>query len=417
MNDENNESGPTTRLGELASSLISAAGAAADLDRSRTASRPTPLTLAPAALLPRAYDKHPPLSLGSSAYYYSENAAHAIGAAASRLEWLTRAAGGPTLAAKHSRESLVLTGGLTSANTALCWSNPLRSSDEYQARLMAMASRRRRQNQNQSPTTTTRVFLSSPATVASKRDDDHSPMAMGARRIELQMERLSTKYELVRTVNARINACFGPMLLIQFSFLFIMSCIDLVFFSLCFSPNTKTKYIIISGMILLWCPYMLIYKFASDMGSSSSELLVSIRRLARLYLLEDQAHLASMRSSRNALAQAKEQHLWSAFRLESTNRFLYNNQLLVSRTTKQRPRRPPPPPTMDRYEPATETTSGAANCGGTKIGAGIVDKLDHIFKPTHLSIMGIMTVDKFFLLNFAKIVITSSVMMIQFISS
>lgn len=216
--------------------------------------------------------------------------------------------------------------------------------------------------------------------------------------IEWQLERLASKYELVRTVNGRIDSCFGPMLLIQFSFLFLMSCIDVVYFSICFNPNTKTKYIIISGMILLWWPYLLLYKFASDIGTSSKELLISVRRLARLSLI-----LSHSGHSDQQPAPAGGQP-----------------RPALSSMSHLAPRRPTDKPSgLFEQQPKRLTMFGSRSHLVTTAGrtrARIINKLDHVFKPTTLSILDILTVDKFFLLNFAKIVITASVMIIQFIS-
>lgn len=206
--------------------------------------------------------------------------------------------------------------------------------------------------------------------------------------IERQLEDLASKYELVRTVNAHIDACFGPMLLIQFSLLFLMSCIDVVYFSICFNPNTKTKYIIVSGMVLLWWPYLLLYKFASDIGQSSNALLVSVRRLARLaYLLSiDHIDRTQAQLHRESGHHDISGRLWTL-----SGRFGPNYPL--------------------------DNGGAAATNDRAQTRASILNKLDHAFKPTFLTIAGVMTVDKFFLLNFAKIVVTASVMMIQFISN
>lgn len=203
--------------------------------------------------------------------------------------------------------------------------------------------------------------------------------------IERHLERLASRYELVRQVSARIDACFGPMLFIQYSFLFFMSCIDVVYFSISFNPNTKTKCIIVSGMILLWWPYLLLYKFSSDIGSRSKELLTSVRRLARLSLLEQ--HSLDKPSS-----------TWLRPRCR-----LADDRSLGATSTLRRSPQPPPSQANLSWQPETRPT--------------ILNKLDHVFKPTYLTLLGIMKVNKFFLLNFAKIVITASVMMIQFISN
>ena len=214
-----------------------------------------------------------------------------------------------------------------------------------------------------------------------------------AANIEQQLERLASKYELIRTVNARIDSCFGPMLLIQFSSLFLMSCIDVVYFSISFNPNTKTKYIIISGMILLWWPYLLLYKFASDIGSSSKELLVSVRRLARLALVNHHLGGREPRSERSSPWPPKYSALCQK-RAFAPQLFAIFGQNKLSGA-------------QGRYWP---------NSPNARSKTIMINKLEHVFKPTNLSIMGIMTVDKFFLLNFAKIVITASVMIIQFVS-
>lgn len=326
--------------------------------------------------------------------------------------------------------------------------------------------------------------------------------------IEWQLEKLASKYELIRTVNSRIDSCFGPMLLIQYSFLFLMSCIDVVYFSICFNPNTKTKYIIISGMILLWWPYLLLYKFASDIGSSSKELLISVRRLARLSLVEHHQSSMLLLSQQNQQQHGQPQHnkcqvneapgsevtcsplarimtkyrhtsyltlpyveINSKTRANNSHLSSLNPSLVGDYNLKRRKLRfqsagdkqslniNPNETTCRLSNLSNNNTSlyyssnrsnnlknltsnnELNNCNfystlpfqtlssssssspafqpSTLIGktkARIINKLDHVFKPTNLSIIGIMTIDKFFLLNFAKIVITASVMVIQFIS-
>lgn len=213
-----------------------------------------------------------------------------------------------------------------------------------------------------------------------------------AKQIERHLERLASKYELVRTVNAQIDACFGPMMLIQYSFLFLMSCVDVVYFSISFNPNTKTKIIILTGMILLWWPYLLLYKFASDISCRSKDLLISVRRLARLSLVEH--HRADEPTERET----------------ATLRFPWRSRCrLTSMRTKTR--------APFGYSSWTHPGKQAPAPGYVehKSRSTIINKLDHVFKPTYLTLLGIMKVNKFFLLNFAKIVITASVMMIQFI--
>lgn len=250
-----------------------------------------------------------------------------------------------------------------------------------------------------------RRFFQGPASSSSQS----KPSTNRADYIEWQLERLASKYELIRTVNIRIDDCFGPMLFIQFSFLFLMSCIDLVYFSICFSPNTKTKYIIISGMILLWWPYILLYKFASDIASTSREMLSSIRRLARLSVVE--AH--SPGGTRNPLRKAANEdfsYLPTGHRHHPYMSHLDRMRVLFSPVETFRL---PPVGQETQYSAMTRKS----NSRYAKNRAKIINKLDHVFQPIHLSLLGIMTIDKFFLLNFAKIVITASVMVIQFITN
>lgn len=237
----------------------------------------------------------------------------------------------------------------------------------------------------------------------------------GPNEIELQLERLARKYELVRTVNGRVDGCFGRMLLSQYSFLFLMSCIDVVYFSVSFSPNTKTKYIIISGMILLWLPYLLIYKYASDIGVASSELLATVRRLARLALVVQhswQPQVVSNAKSSSYVASNVDFDLspndlqcpeWPEL---ATNNKLFWPNFLSTFSFRFNGHR-----LIDKSANTTKHDNQQM-----KSRARIFNKLDHVFKQTNLSIVGILTVDKFFLLNFAKIVVTASVMTIQFIS-
>lgn len=126
----------------------------------------------------------------------------------------------------------------------------------------------------------------SPTITATGESDHENRTIITSELVEDNLGILARDYELVRSSNQKIDSCFGHMLLIQFSFLFLMSCIDVVYFSIEFNPNThKTKYIIVSGMILLWWPYFLLYKLASDIETASKELMITVRRLARLSLI------------------------------------------------------------------------------------------------------------------------------------
>lgn len=222
--------------------------------------------------------------------------------------------------------------------------------------------------------------------------------------IERHLEQLASRYELVRQVNTRIDSCFGPMLLIQYSFLFFMSCIDVVYFSISFNPNTKTKCIIVSGMILLWWPYLLLYKFSSDIGCRSKDLLTTVRRLARLSLLE--RHSQAQEQETMSLAWLRPQCRLASKHLFHTNNFgKYKQSIRLVERSPWRPNR------------TTTSAILAGQCCLFETRPTIINKLDHVFKPTYLTLLGIMKVNKFFLLNFARIVITASVMMIQFISN
>lgn len=152
---------------------------------------------------------------------------------------------------------------------------------------------------------------------------------------ERQVNSLANNYALISHVNYQMDKCFGPMMLIQFSALFLMSCIDVVYFSLSYGKKTKTQsYIIISGMILLWWPHLLLYRYSSCVATQSGKMLKSVKRMFR------------------QVAQF------------STNHFL----------------------TL---------------------------KSNNLFRKISLSIGGVMQIDKFFLINFARIIITFSVMIIQ----
>ena len=288
--------------------------------------------------------------------------------------------------------------------------------------------------------------------------------------LEGQLQQLARKYELIRTVNQRVESCFGQMLLGQYSFLFLMSCIDVVYFSLSFNPNTKTKYIIVSGMILLWWPYLLLYKFASDIATASKELLVSVRRLARLSLvlqLQERRQTiaaatgtcpvnpaeAQLSTSAPSLPAATlwapevggQGGVWSAGSLpgEQSGRLVGKSRLwegslgakwrlrreqqrhlLAAASILRADQRQQQPFEQQSYEQQPfqqqayqqQAYQQQQQSQEQPLGPRIFNKLDHVFQPCHLSIVGIMVVDKFFLLNFAKIVITASVMTIQFIT-
>lgn len=236
-----------------------------------------------------------------------------------------------------------------------------------------------------------------------RRQEQQQLAPSAGQQIEANLNKLARKYELVRMVNARIDSCFGHMLLSQYSFLFLMSCIDVVYFSISFSPNTKTKYIIISGMILLWWPYLLLYKFASDIGIASNELLVSVHRLARLALCVQHSAGYSGAAGLGCANLADQFTFVGPWRRQLVHK---RADMVVAGAGPTRHRSCGPAWLANHNEHGRQPTARAK----------IFNKLDHVFKPVHLSIVGIMPVDKFFLLNFAKIVITASVMTIQFIS-
>ena len=105
----------------------------------------------------------------------------------------------------------------------------------------------------------------------------------GNESVILDIESFKRQFNLVYKMHVEIEHCFGPLNLVWFSTLFVVSCIDIFFLAWSAGSEWFQVWSLIEfmSMIILWLPHFIVAHFASRVSLESKQMKLKLKELCR----------------------------------------------------------------------------------------------------------------------------------------